>query len=242
MSALRFLGLILGEILVAGCVAVPALTTLRGSGNTVTNEYDYDGFTRIEVGSAFQVEVVQAESYSVSVTVDDNIVEHLEVSKSGNTLRIGLKPLVRLGFGNVTLKARIALPTLEGLNLSGATTGNVSGFNSDAALNIDVSGASTLRGDIRAGNTRVDASGASTVRLAGQAGTLDVVASGASTADLEDFAAADVRVEASGASRAVVNVNGRLDAEASGASSVRYVGEPTSVNSDTSGASSIEKK
>ncbi len=242
MSALRFLGLILGGILVAGCVAVPALTTLRGSGNTVTNEYDYDGFTRIEVGSAFQVEVVQAESYSVSVTVDDNIVEHLEVSKSGNTLRIGLKPLVRLGFGNVTLKARIALPTLEGLNLSGATTGNVSGFNSDAALNIDVSGASTLRGDIRAGNTRVDASGASTVRLAGQAGTLDVVASGASTADLEDFAAADVRVEASGASRAVVNVNGRLDAEASGASSVRYVGEPTSVNSDTSGASSIEKK
>ncbi len=242
MSALRFLGLILGGILVAGCVAVPALTTLRGSGNTVTNEYDYDGFTRVEVGSAFQVEIVQAESYSVSVTVDDNIVEHLEVSKSGNTLRIGLKPLVRLGFGNVTLKARISLPTLEGLNLSGATTGNVSGFSSDAALNIDVSGASTLRGDIRAGNTRVDASGASTVRLDGQAGSLDVVASGASTADLEDFAAADVRVEASGASRAVVNVNGRLDAEASGASSVRYVGEPTSVNSDTSGASSIEEK
>ncbi len=242
MSALRFLALILGGAVLAGCVAVPALTTLRGSGNTVTNEYEYDGFTRVEVSSAFQVAIVQAESYSVSVTVDDNIVEHLEVSKSGNTLRIGLKPLVRLGFGNVTLKARISLPTLEGLNLSGATTGNVSGFSSDAALNIDVSGASTLRGDIRAGNTRVDASGASTVRLDGQAGSLDVVASGASTADLEDFAAADVRVEASGASRAVVNVNGRLDAEASGASSVRYVGEPTSVNLDTSGASSIEEK
>ncbi len=242
MSALRFLALILGGAILAGCVAIPALTTLRGSGNTVTNEYEYDGFTRVEVSSAFQVENVQAESYSVSVTVDDNVLEHLEVSMSGDTLRIGLKPLVRLGFGNVTLKARIALPTLEGVNLSGATTTDVSGFSSEAALDVDVSGASTLRGDINAGDVRMDVSGASTVRLDGRAADLDVVASGASTVDLEDFAAADVRVEASGASRAVVNVNGRLDAEASGASSVRYVGEPTSVNSDASGASSIGAK
>jgi hypothetical protein len=242
MSALRFLALILGGVIVAGCVAVPTLRTLRGSGNTVTNEYNFDGFTRVEVGSAFQVEIVQAESYSVSVTVDDNIEEHLDVSKSGDTLRIRLEPMVRLGFNNVTLKARIALPTLEGLELSGATTGDVSGFNSDLPFDVDVSGASTLRGDISAGATRINASGASTVRLQGQAGSLDVVASGASTADLEDFVATDVQVEASGASRAIVNVNGRLNAEASGASSVRYVGETTSVKVDTSGASSIEEK
>lgn len=242
MSSLRFLALILGGLVVAGCVAVPTLTALRGSGNTVTNEYNLEGFTRVEVGSAFQVEIVQAESYSVSVTVDDNIVEHLDVSKSGDTLRIRLEPMVRLGFGNVTLKARITLPTLEGLELSGATTGDVSGFNSDIALDVNVSGASTLRGDISTGDARIEASGASTVRLEGQAENLDVVASGASTADLEDLAAADVRVEASGASRAIVYVNGRLNAEASGASSVRYIGEPTSVDADASGASSIEEK
>lgn len=242
MSAFRLLALILGGLIVAGCVAVPAFSTLRGSGNTVTNEYNLDGFTRIEVGSAFQVEIVQAESYSVSVTVDDNVEEHLDVSKSGDTLRIRLKPSIRMGFGDVTMQARITLPTLEGLELSGATTGDVSGFNSDTALDIDASGASTLSGDISAGDTRIDASGASTVRLEGQAAELDVVASGASTADLEDFAATDVRVEASGASRAIVNVNGRLNAEASGASNVRYVGEPTSVDTDTSGASSIEEK
>jgi hypothetical protein len=242
MSALRLLTLMLGGMIVAGCVAVPTLRTLRGSGNTVTNEYNLDGFTRVEVGSAFQVEIVQAESYSVSVTVDDNIEEHLDVSKSGDTLRIRLEPMVRLGFNSVTLKARITLPTLEGLELSGATTGDVSGFKSDLPLDVDVSGASTLRGDISAGDARVEASGASTVRLEGQARDLDVVASGASTADLERFAAADVRVEASGASRAIVNVNGRLDAEASGASSVRYVGETTSVKADTSGASSVQKR
>ncbi len=242
MLALRVVALILGGVIVASCVAVPALTTLHGSGNTVTNEYDITGFTRVEVGSMFQVEIVQAESYSVSVTVDDNIERYLDVARSGDTLRIRLEPHLRLGFGNMTLKARIALPALEGLDLSGATTATLSGFSSDRALDVEVSGASILRGDIAAGDVWLDISGASTVRLDGRVADLDVEISGASTADLENVAALDVRVEASGASRAIVNVNGRLNAEASGASNVSYVGEPTSVKMDASGASSIDRK
>ena len=48
-----------------------------------------------------------------------------------------------------------------------------------------------------------------------------------------------MKVEASGASTAIVNVSGRLDAEASGASKVEYLGEPTLGNIDESGASRV---
>lgn len=240
MLALRVLGLVLVFVLVSGCVGVPA--AIRGSGRAVTEEYDFDGFTRVTVGSAFQVEITQSENYSVSVTVDDNLKEYLEVTTSGDTLRIRLLPRVRLSFQNPTLKAQITMPTLEGLDLSGATRATVSGFDSEGSLDVEVSGASTLTGDINTGDATFGVSGASTVRLDGQAANLDIEASGASTVDLEDLAAADARAEASGASRIVVNVSGSLDAGASGASSVRYVGEPTSVNSDTSGASSVGRK
>ena len=82
-------------------------------------------------------------------------------------------------------------------------------------------------------------SGASTVRLNGRGGNSNIVVSGASTADLEDFALEDAQVEVSGASTAIVNVSGRLDAEATGASKVEYQGEPTLGKIDESGASRV---
>jgi hypothetical protein len=52
----------------------------------------------------------------------------------------------------------------------------------------------------------------------------------------------NVDVEASGASRAEVNASGRLDAEASGASTVLYSGDPTLGRTNTSGASTIRAR
>ena len=53
---------------------------------------------------------------------------------------------------------------------------------------------------------------------------------------------ADANVEASGASEVTVNASGRLDADASGASDVYYLGSPILGRIDTSGASSVERK
>lgn len=240
MSVLRILGLVFTVILLAGCVSIPA--AIRASGQTITKDYDLARFSRVTVGSAFQVEITQGDGYSVSVTVSDNLEQYLDVSTSGDTLTIRLQPRLSLSFQNATLRARITLPTLEGLDLSGATNTTISGFSSEEALDVQVSGASKLTGDINAGDARFEVSGASTVRLDGQAGNLDIEASGASTVDLGGLSAADARAHASGASRIVVNASGRLDAEASGASSVRYLGEPASVNANTSGASSVGRQ
>lgn len=78
--------------------------------------------------------------------------------------------------------------------------------------------------------------------MAGAAQNLRVNVSGASTAALEELPAAAAEVEASGASRATVNVSGKLKAEASGASTILYTGDPSSVVEDTSGASTVRSK
>ncbi len=67
-------------------------------------------------------------------------------------------------------------------------------------------------------------------------------ASGSSDVDLSDFPVADAGIDASGASTVTVNPSGRLDVEASGASNVYYLGEPSLGTIDTSGASSVEPK
>jgi hypothetical protein len=237
MSRLSFLSLIAATLFLAGCM-VPLGTQLVASGPLVTKEYDLGSFTAVDAGSAFQVEITRSAGYRVSVTVNESLVERLEVNVSGNTLHIGLKPGYGIT-GAATMKAQVAMPVLTGLDLSGATHTILSGFKSDKNLSAKVSGASSLRGDLTCGDAQFDASGASKVVLEGSGQDLNVKASGASTVDLSNFTAKNARVEASGASKALVNVSGTLDAEASGASTVRYAGNPTKVKEDSSGASTV---
>jgi hypothetical protein len=67
-------------------------------------------------------------------------------------------------------------------------------------------------------------------------------ASGASRFNLDDFTVNNADVDFSGASSGTVNLDGRLDADLSGASRLWYIGEPNMGNIDTSGASTISKK
>jgi hypothetical protein len=60
--------------------------------------------------------------------------------------------------------------------------------------------------------------------------------------DLADFQIDDANVNLSGASHATVNLNGTLNVEASGASSLEYIGNPTLGNVNTSGGSSVNKR
>ena len=240
MSHIRSLVLVTVVLLLAGCT-IPFGTRINGSGPAVTKDFDLAGFTAVATGSAFQVEITRAETYSVAVTVNENLVERLDVSVSGGTLRIYLKPNVG-SVGNATLKAKVTMPELNGLDLSGASRTTVTGFNSNMALNTEVSGASTLRGDLTCGNAQLDASGASKVELRGSAYDLKVKASGASTVDLSNFTSRNTVVDASGASHVSVAASGSLDVEASGASTVRYTGEPAKLKANTSGASSVSQK
>jgi hypothetical protein len=238
MFRLQFLSLVVVVLLLAGCCAVPFSTRLAPSGPAVTKDFDLANFSAVAAGSAFQVEITQSNKYSVSVTVNESLVESLEVNVSGNTLHIGLKP----GFsitGAATLKAKVTMPDLTGLDLSGASRTTLAGFKSDNSLKAEVSGASTLRGDLTSGDARFDVSGASKVQLDGSAQDLNVEASGASTADLSNFASQNTVINASGASKVVVTASGSLDVEASGASTVRYTGEPAKLKTNTSGASTV---
>jgi hypothetical protein len=227
--------------LLAGCTFTTG-SVITGSGRATTQEYDFSDFTKVSISSAFQSEVTQGDGYSVAVTVDDNLVEYLDVRVEGDTLRIGLKPIARLGFGNMTLRAEITMPDLRGLDLSGATRTQLSGFSNTSPAEIEVSGASQVRGDITTGEMRIRASGASTVDINGSTGRLDVEASGASTVRLDNFASTDTTVNASGASNITVNASGTLTGEASGASTVNYVGDPQSVRVDTSGSSNVRQR
>lgn len=224
-------------VLLAGCSVVES-RVIRGSGNTVTLEVDASGFDKLNVGYAFEVDITQGDDYRVTVTVDQNLEEYLRVDKQGDTLRIQMES--GQIYNSATLRAEVTMPALVDLELSGASRGTVTGFDAAESVTIEVSGASSLRGDWNTGDARMNVSGASRVELEGAGQDLNLEASGASRAELGDFAVVNADVEVSGASNAIVNVSGRLNAEASGASSVHYRGEPELGRIQTSGAGSVK--
>lgn len=236
----RILGALLAISMIAGCMPAGGVM-VSGSGRATTREYDFSGFTKVNVSSAFKAAINRGADYRVSVTIDDNLLDYLDVRVEGDTLHVGMQSRVRWGFGNITQSTEITMPDIEGIELSGATQGNVSGFESDQPLDAEVSGASGLRGDIVAGDTTMRVSGASTVEITGSAPRLDAEVSGASSVRLDNFVVEEARVDASGASNITVNANA-VTGSASGASTVSYIGEPNVLRVDTSGASNVRQK
>ena len=135
------------------------------------------------------------------------------------------------------------MPNLYELDLSGAAHGVVKGFSSSHPLVLALSGASSLEMvDMSVGGININLSGASRLNAKGVAKDLLMTASGASRLDLSDFPVHDANVDLIGASKATVNLEGVLDANVSGASHLKYVGEPKLGAIETSGASKVNKK
>lgn len=211
-----------------------------GSGEIVTEERDFIEFTIVEVGWGFEVEINQSESYSISITADDNMLDHIEVSRSNNKLTIGLK--WGYGYQNVTLRAKITMPELHELQLSGGTCGTIEGFSTTHEFVLELSGGSSLTGSFTtSGDAKFTLSGGShLIKLDGGANNLRTSASGGSDLNLLDFSVHNATVSLSGGSQTNIKLDGRLDAELSGGSNIRYIGDPTMGTIETSGGSTVD--
>jgi hypothetical protein len=248
--------IVIMAVLLTGCVS-PIIE--KDSGPVVTRNYDFTDFNVIQIGYAFRLEVTRADTYSIQIDASESIIDDIKVTKTGNKLEIGLDRLV-FQFAR-SPRAKITMPELRGLDMSGAARGDVSGFRSSqdfdlalsgasqlemdmetGAFECEISGASEATGYLKATSADIELSGASQIEVTGSGGNLRLDASGASQADLDHFTVNDADIELSGASNADLYVNGRLDADLSGLSEVNYEGNATLGRVTTSGGSDIERR
>lgn len=210
--------------------------------NRKTEEFTYSDFSGIHIGGAFEVEITQSNSYGVSIMAEEALFRNLDVSKEGDTLKIHRSKHISWWAQRTRPKARITLPVLKELRLSGATRATISGFNSSEVFKLDMSGASRISGEITTGDTVFELSGASRARLTGSAKDTIIKISGASRMDLRGFSVGNAAVRLSGASHVALKIDGRLDARLSGASHFGWIGNPVMGDIRTSGGSRLSKE
>jgi hypothetical protein len=206
-------------------------------GRVVSRSYDLTGFDAIHVGDALRLEVRQADAFRVEVSVPEGAEDDLEVRQQGAWLRIG-------GAGRCGAERRVTveLPVLRRLEAEQASRVALRGLSSSGRLELDLSDASQIDGDLVANVTLIRLSTASEAELSGATERLELNATEVSRAKLRDLAARRADVELSAASTATVSVGEWLDVTASGLSVLRYAGDPQLGQVNLSGGSRLERE
>lgn len=228
----------LRNIVVASlAVAIAAFAVTRTAatpgGKRDTQKRSVTKFSRVEVGSAFEVDIKSGNT-GLTIEADRQALSKIRSQVKNGTLHIWVEGDLR---NTGPMRARITTPSLEGLTLSGACRATVSpqkGKRFDLAMD----GASSGKLSLQHTEVNANLSGASQLTVSGSTGTLNLEASGASVIAAEKFTAKVANVEFSGASVAKLKVTQSMTGNASGASSIT-AGGGGAIRVNKSGTSTV---
>jgi len=224
-------------------IAVTAFSSCRfgcakGSGHQVTESRKVTDFKRIDISGGFKVHLKQDSSLNVTISADDNLMKYIRSTVDGDRLHIFTRKNL-CSSGEMVIN--IGVKNLEELKGSGAVEFDSDGKLVTKDLHIRLSGAGKIDLDLDAADVITDGSGSTDIVLRGQASSHNVTLTGRGDIDAFDFVVGEYTIETTGASDCKVNVLHKLNVHSTGASDVKYKGNPTDVNTSKTGASSVTK-
>ena len=115
--------------------------TVKGDGNVVTRDYDVAAFNTISTSLPATVNFTIADSYSCTVSVDENLFDYLDIKVKDNELLMGKRQEDK----NTSLKTtqfviEVTAPSLEDLNLAGSGTFNALSPLQGETMEVNVAG------------------------------------------------------------------------------------------------------
>ncbi len=225
-------------------LAIIAVATISAiAQNKLTKEYKFGKITSIEASSVYDIEVTQGNSGTVKVVYDEFFKDRLMVNYINGKLNLEVASTkMRNNNRNIEgIKVYLQMPTIEDLDLSGASSLKAMGSFKTDELDVELSGVSSISGLVISGNDlSLDCSGASTLNLKGDFKTIEAEISGASEIVLNSNSTV-FEGEFSGAS--TVKVYGdhkNTDVVCSGASNLTLEGKTDYIKSVTTGASNLK--
>ena len=165
-------------------------SVVKGEGPAIIHSFDFRDFDRIEINGQGNVTFQQAETFSVSLCTQENILDYLSYRVEGRTLILESERhhTIRTDTYAVTVTA----PVLTAITVNGA--GNLdfpAGLRQEEDLKIEVNGAGDLS------------------LSAVECGALSILVNGAGDIQADGLAVGDLRIEVNGAGD--VTVSGKAD-------------------------------
>ncbi|HEX3483370.1 MAG TPA: head GIN domain-containing protein [Kofleriaceae bacterium] len=201
-------------VVLAGC----SWTGVPGSGNAKTETRTVPAFSAVEVTGPIDADIAIGPEPRVEITGDDNIVPLITSDVHGDRLEIGTRKNIRT---SVHLIARITVPRLTGVTLTGSGDITAHGVQSDR-LRVTLSGSGTIRADGTAREAEVELVGSGTVAL-------------------DKLAAERASVSVSGSGDVAIAAGKALDVSITGSGDVTYRGDPE-LKKQITGSGNVRKR
>ena len=212
---------------------------IRGNGTIKTENRTATSFSSVDVSGNIDVYIKQDSAYSVRIETDENLLPYIIIRTEGDRLVIEPKDHSNLS-GTKDIKVYVSAPMFNKLEASGACSISSENLLSSDAIDLELTGASNAKLEIKSPKVSAEITGASSASLSGQTKDLDIDATGASHAKCFELLSENAEVDATGASSAEVFASVSLKGDATGASHIRYKGAAI-FKGGSSGAGSVSK-
>jgi len=198
----------------------------------------YGTFNAIKVSGAIDVVLIQGNECGVRIDADAVGEKVVRIINEGGTLKIYSEN--KSNNSNYELTVYVTFKELKKIDCSGASEIKSQGELILENLLVKVSGASEIELALKTKDLTLESSGASEIELTGQTDVFTLNNSGASELEAKNFKVKRAEIVCSSASETTVSVSEHLKADISGASEVKYFGNPT-VEKQVTGVSSIKR-
>lgn len=210
---------------------------LKGNGNVVIVDREVGLFNKVVVKGAFEVIIIKSNERHIKIEADENLIKNISTDVKSGELIISNNQSI---CGAKELKLTISTPDLNAINCSGASNVRVKDKFETEKFEIKSSGASEIHANIDTKLLISKYSGASNIILKGNADTHAIESTGASSLKATELEVNQCAVDSKGASDLKINVVKDLAVTSSGASEVKYMGDPK-ISRSIKGASNISK-
>ena len=201
-----------------------------------------DEFNYVSFGVSGNLTIIQGSKTEVILEGDEDVLENIETTVTGNKLKIRSKNSSWSWWGNSSrIKATVTLKDFTGVSVSGSGDVVSKGMLKGDEVDLSVSGSGELDLSLEARAIDCGISGSGSIDLSGKGQTGSLSISGSGELDAADYEVETMSIRISGSGDAAVHVTKEIDSRISGSGTVRYKGDPDKVSNRASGSGKMRK-
>lgn len=208
----------------------------KGNGEISSEKRMLDKFSEIQLTGNYEIGLKKGPKGQLVVVTDSNLLEFIQSEVVNQVLIIESSKKIRSVDG---IKIYITYQELEGIKSVGASVIKTENTIVSDRFELEIPGAGIIDMVVDVNDLEVILAGAGLVKLSGRAVNQSISLNGVGNLEAFDLESHSCKVTVSGMGGAEINVKENLTARVNGIGSIRYRGNPHTVNDKISGIGTI---
>lgn len=224
-------------------------TTIKGSGNLISEERSVSAFVNLTVNGNYNIIIKEGINEGVSISAEDNIIGKIKTINSGDTLFIEPDKTFPNVFGinlqnTQTITIVLTYKKLNSITIngSGSVQNNLSSRLRTDKLNLSINGSGNIKLDIFADELSSSITGSGKMELTGAVRIQKVNINGTGIYVANALESKETEVRLSSSSDAKVRADDKLDINILGNGNVTYYGSPEKLTQDITGNGTVRQQ